>query len=146
MTGEILLEEMRSRIGINEIRGRKHNQEILEWFAAVGHPEVVDDETAHCSAGLAAAALKVGLPIPPRNTVLMARSWLTWGVRVDRADIQPSDIAVWPRGNPAGPFGHVNVVEKVVGRKVICIGANQATGKGCDGVTRSKLRAIADAR
>ena len=41
--------------------------------------------------------------IPGSDTVsanpLMARSFLTWGKRVERSDIQRGDVVVFPRGN-----------------------------------------------
>jgi hypothetical protein len=150
-----ILQIMQSRLGIAEIRGKKNNPIIVGWFKDVGHAEITDDETSYCSAALGSAALEVGLPIPPHNICLMARSWLTWGVEVpkDGKAIQAAMdegydvVAVWPRGDPQGWQGHVNVVEKVVsdGRDVVCVGANQATGKGYDGVTRSAPRAVSQA-
>lgn len=134
-----ILEVMQSRIGIAEIRGKKHNPIIVQWFADVGHPEVQDDETAHCSACIGSAAIEAGLPTPPHNVVLMARSWLTWGVKVPLTDIQPGDVAIWARGDPQGWQGHVNVVETVnPDGTIVCVGGNQSTGKGYDAVTRTK--------
>lgn len=133
-----LLEIMQSRVGIREIPGPQHNPDIVQWFADVGRPDVTDDETANCSACVGSAALKADLPIPARNVVLMARSWLTWGVKVEPNDVRPGDIAVWPRGDPQGWQGHVNVIEIVYpGGLISCIGANQG-----DAVTRTKPRPV----
>lgn len=128
-----LLSVMQERVGIKEFPGKKHNPVILQWAADIGHPEVTDDETAWCATCCASAAKEAGLPMPPHNTRLLARSWLTWGVKVDLDDIRPGDVAVWPRGNSSWQ-GHVNVVESVsdVGQ-VICIGGNQSNA-----VTRTK--------
>src|SRR5262245_32697517 len=104
-----LLEVMQSRLGVQEVPGKKHNPIIVGWFEAIGHPEVADDETSWCATALGSAALEAGLPIPPRNVNMMARSWLTWGVKVEPTDVAPGDVAIWPRGDPRGWQGHVNV-------------------------------------
>lgn len=134
-----LLDVMRDRLGVQEIPGQGHNQTILGWFEDVGHPEVKSDETSWCSVCLGSAAVRVGLPIPPPNINMLARSWLTWGVAVDPKDVQPGDVAIWPRGDPRGWQGHVNVVEEVLpSGKIKCIGGNQGGLAGGDAVTRTK--------
>jgi uncharacterized protein (TIGR02594 family) len=140
-----LLEVMQSRIGIQENPSKgAHNPVIVGWFKAVGHPEIHDDETSWCSVCCGSAAADAGLPIPPVNVNMMARSWLTWGVSVPINDIRPGDVAVWPRGNSSWQ-GHVNVVESVGDGKVVCVGGNQGGMKGGDAVTRSKPRPIGEA-
>lgn len=141
-----LLEVMQSRIGIAEIRGKKHNPMIVQWCKDAGHPEIIDDETSWCSLSLCSAAKEADLPFPPVNINPMAKSWLTWGIKVEpKSAVQPGDVAVWPRGDPKGWQGHVNVVERVIDDTVVCIGGNQSTGKGYDAVTRSAPRAIEQA-
>ena len=142
-----MLEVMQSRLGIAEIPGAEHNPIIVGWFRAVGHPEVITDEASWCAAGMGSAAMECGLPTPPHNTVLMARSWLTWGVKVELEDVKPGDVAIWPRGDPKGWQGHVNIVEAVhFDGTVSCIGANQSQGRGKpDAVTRSSPRAMIEA-
>lgn len=128
-----MLEVMQARVGIKEVVGKKHNPIILKWAADIGHPEVKDDETAWCSICACSAALEAGLPMPAHNVRLLARSWLTWGTKVDLDDIKPGDVAVWPRGNSSWQ-GHVNVVEAVSeAGMVVCIGGNQSNA-----VTRTK--------
>ena len=133
-----MLEVMQSRLGISEVRGAKHNPVIVGWAKEIGHPEVVDDETSWCSIACCSAAIEAGLPTPAHNVRMMARSWLTWGVKVDPKSVAPGDVAVWSRGDPRGWQGHVNVVEAVKpDGRVICVGGNQSTGKGYDAVTRT---------
>ena len=139
-----ILDVMQSRLGIQELPGRKHNPIILGWAKDAGHPEITDDETSWCSLCMSSAALEAGYPMPPPNMNTMARSWTTWGVNVALEDIKPGDVAVWPRGNPKGPYGHVNVVKDVrVHRgkiEVKCIGGNQGGLRGGDAVTESAWR------
>jgi uncharacterized protein (TIGR02594 family) len=140
-----LLAVMESRLGIQEVPGKKHNPIIVGWFEDIGHAEVVDDETSWCSVCCASAAKEAGLPMPPVNVRMMARSWLTWGVGVPDGNAKPGDVAIWPRGDPKGWQGHVNVV-KEVRRNIVpggndiqvrCIGGNQSGLKGGDAVTLS---------
>jgi uncharacterized protein (TIGR02594 family) len=138
------LEVMQSRIGIQEYPGAKNNPVILRWFAEIGHPEIIDETTSWCSVCASSAAIESGLPCPPVKVNMMARSWLQWGVKVKPDDIQPGDVAVWPRGN-SNWQGHVNVVESVVGDRVICVGGNQSGLRGGDAVTRAKPRPISEA-
>lgn len=134
-----ILEVMQSRLGIQEIPGQNHNPIIVGWAKDAGHPNILDDETAWCSICLCSAAVESDMPMPPVNVNTMARSWMTWGVKVELSDLQPDDIAIWPRGNPSGPYGHVNVIEKVLpSGKIICIGGNQSGLGGGDAVTRTK--------
>jgi uncharacterized protein (TIGR02594 family) len=132
-----LLEVMESRLGIQEMPGAKHNPVIVGWFKEIGHDEVTDDETSWCAVAMSAACVEAGLPMPPLNVRMLARSFLTWGVKVPIENVQPGDVTVWPRG--AAWQGHVNIVKEVraVGARVEvrCIGGNQGGLKGGDAVT-----------
>lgn len=134
-----LLEVWESRLGIQEIPGPGQNPIIVGWAADAGHPEIVDDETSWCSLSMCSAAKEAGLPMPPVNVNPMARSWLTWGVKVDLANLAPGDVAIWPRGDPKGWQGHVNCVKEVRTKdgkvQVRCIGGNQGGIAGGDAVT-----------
>jgi uncharacterized protein (TIGR02594 family) len=129
-----LLEVWESRLGIEEVSGKKHNPVILEWWMDAGHPEIIDDETAWCSGAMCSAAKAAGLPFPPVNVNTMARSWLTMGKGVSPAEVQPGDVVVWPRGKPNSGSGHVNCVKEVrrtkTSVKVKCIGGNQSHPSG----------------
>lgn len=144
--GKLILSVMQSRIGIQENPTEAgDNPVIVSWFKATGHPTIVKDSVAWCSVCMASAALEAGIPCPPSNVNTMARSWLTWGEGVPAALVEPGDIAIWPRGDKNGPFGHVNIVESVNAGKVVCIGGNQTGMAGGDAVTRAKPRAAKDA-
>lgn len=130
---EQLLEVMRSRLGVQEVPGPENNPVILGWFKAVGHDEIEADEVSWCAITVGSALIECGLPIPPRDVNMLARSYLSYGVKCEP---QPGAIAVWPRGKAWQ--GHVNVVEEVLpDGRIICIGGNQAR-KGGDAVTRTK--------
>lgn len=129
------LKAMFSVLGLSEIAGPRHEKQVVAMYAACGHPEVKDDETAWCAAGVGWALKQAGLP----NTgSLMARSYVKYGKKLDLDHIWPRGaIIVEPRGAP--PSGHVKLLLEDDGEFLLCIGANQANGKG-GGVTITKSR------
>ena len=132
-----MLEVMESRLGIQEMPGKKHNPIIVGWAKAIGHAEVIDDETSWCSICMCSAAKEASVPFPDHDICMMARSWLKWGMKSD--DVQPGDVAIWPRGGKDSWKGHVNIVKDVRTSRnklqVRCIGGNQGGLKGGDAVT-----------
>jgi len=124
------LDEMRQRLGVSEIVGKKNNPAVLAMFADVGHTEVESEEVSWCAAATGSCLKSAGLPIPPKNVNRLARSYLSYGTK---CEAKPGAIAVWPRGNSSWQ-GHVNIVETVLpDGRIICIGGNQS-----DAVTRTK--------
>ena len=103
------LDDILADVGVREIAGPKANEKILSYFAAIGHPECKSDETAWCAARIGAALVQNGLPIPPPNVNLMARSYCTYGVQ---CELKRGAIVVFPRGNSAWQ-GHVGCVVEV---------------------------------
>ncbi|MGD9724528.1 MAG: TIGR02594 family protein [Pirellulales bacterium] len=134
------LDEMVSRIGTKEIRGKAHNPVIVSWFAQIGHPEVHDDETSWCAVTVGSCLKSCGYPTTPVATNMLARSYLTYG---KKSAPKPGALAIWPRGNSTWQ-GHINIVEKVReidGKtQVQCVGGNQGGMSGGDAVTRSPWR------
>lgn len=87
-------------IGLQERQDRKEIREL------VGVDPV---RTEWCAAFVNAVLEKDGIPNLNNQTrypPLMARSFLYWGERVERTDIQRGDVVVFPRGNQ-GWQGHV---------------------------------------
>lgn len=74
----------RADLGIQEIKGPKHNQKVLDYFKEVGRPNIRTDETAWCAAGLGAWLKRAGLPIPPPAKALAAISYETYGDRLEQ--------------------------------------------------------------
>lgn len=112
--------------GTHEVAGAKANPKILAYFEDVGHPECKSDEIAWCAARVGSALKRSGLPIPPVNVNLMARSYLTWGIACEP---KRGAIIVLPRGNSTWQ-GHVGVVTKVYKRTVDYVAGNQSDQVG----------------
>lgn len=111
-----------SHDGLREIVGREHNQTIIDWFAAVGHDWVKDDETAWCASFVGAMLEEAGLD---STKALNARSYNEWGVRVDPEDAQPGDIITFWRGSKDGWKGHVGFYVGKAGSDYRVLGGNQ---------------------
>lgn len=133
MTEAPWLDLARERLGVQEMPGPDSDPTVMGWFKSVGHAEVTADETSWCAVFAGATLKDAGLPIPPTNVNMLARSYLTYGVKCEP---KPGAIAIWPRGKAWQ--GHVNFVESVTDDgKVVCIGGNQSM-RGGDAVTRTK--------
>ena len=87
-----------SQIGLNESTAGAAIQEYLANGGVNMDPAV----TAWCAAFVNATLAQTGQQGTGSN---MARSFLDWGQPVDQP--QRGDLAVFSRGDPNGPFGHV---------------------------------------
>ena len=110
-----------SYVGTDEIRGSKHNPVILEYFDAVGHGWVKDDETPWCAAFVGAVLHEAGYK---GTGSLAARSYLGWGHKVSNP--KPGDLVVFWRGKKDGWQGHVGFVVRTDKTHVWCLGGNQS--------------------
>lgn len=92
------LQRAASMLGMNETDQRQALQEYLSNGGSRLDPAV----TAWCAAFVNSSLSQAGLEGTGSN---MARSFMDWGQAVDTP--QPGDIAVFSRGDPNGPYGHV---------------------------------------
>ena len=98
------------------------NPRVVAYYAAAENPSVKDDSVPWCAAFVGAVLAKAGL----RGTgSLMARSYVSWGDKVDGLDkAQRGDVVVLSRGSDP-KFGHVAFYEGHGGGKVYLLGGNQ---------------------
>lgn len=99
-----------------------HNPKVVAYFEDAGHPQVKDDETAWCAAFVGAMLKRSGMQGTGKLT---ARSYLDWGVKVDRKDAKPGDIVVLKRGTSSWQ-GHVGFFVKDNGDSITILGGNQS--------------------
>lgn len=83
-------------------RGEVPDRAALKDFLTTGGANLDPATTAWCAAYVNASLGQAGIEGTGSN---MARSFLEWGQPVDQP--QKGDIAVFSRGDPNGPFGHV---------------------------------------
>lgn len=118
-----------AQIGLNERDQRTAIQEYL----SNGGVNLDPATTAWCAAFVNATLAQTGQAGTGSN---MARSFLDWGQGVDATAAQPGDVAVFPRGDPNGPYGHVGIIEAInPDGTITLIGGNQG-----DAVSRGSYR------
>jgi uncharacterized protein (TIGR02594 family) len=110
----------RSQIGVTEVPGAGSSEVVLSYYAKAGHPEIKDDATAWCAAFAGACLEESGYP---SSKSLMARSYLTWGKKIDSP--VPGDVTVLWRGSPSSSEGHVGFFVKQDATHVWLLGGNQ---------------------
>lgn len=128
----------RSLVGTKEVAGSDDNPKIMEMYRTVGHSGIEHDEVAWCAAFVGFCLEKGGL----RSTrALNARSYLTFGVKVELADAKDGDIVVFERGN-AGWQGHVAFFISASATKIKVLGGNQSDAVSIASYPKSKLLGI----
>lgn len=105
-------------LGVHEITGPQHNQRVVAYFDAIGHPEVKDDETPWCAAFVGACLERAGIP---STKSAWARDYLKWGVGTTSP--RPGTIVVLDRGNG---YGHVGFFVRRDRDHVWLLGGNQS--------------------
>lgn len=109
-------------IGLAEVPGAKHNAKIIKMYADTGNGWVTDDETPWCAAFVGAVLAQCGITGTGK---LNARSYLTWGQKVDLKDAQKGDVVILSRGN-SKTQGHVGFFSGwQTNGSVLLLGGNQ---------------------
>lgn len=118
-----LLELAVSKIGVKEISGAIHNDEIIQYAHESGFTWINDDETPWCSVFMNWLAMKCDLP---RSKSAAARSWLEVGISV-RQKYEIGDTVVLWRTSPESDNGHVGLFMGFTedGCYVFVLGGNQ---------------------
>jgi uncharacterized protein (TIGR02594 family) len=145
---EAILAAAGEYLGLQEWPGARHNPQIVDMFAKVGHGHVRDDETPWCAAFVGSVLAGLGLP---HTGKLNARSYETYGTQVRMQDARPGDIVVLWRGSPASWQGHVAFFVCFNGDKIVLRGGNQGNAVTDASYGRDRVIAIrradgADAR
>jgi uncharacterized protein (TIGR02594 family) len=106
-------------LGLREAPGPVNNPRLLKLFVAAGFSWVKDERTPWCAIGLNAWLARVGIAGTLKPN---ARSFLAWGIRLDRP--VPGCIVVLSR--PPFPHqGHVGLYEGEDKTHIRLLGANQ---------------------
>jgi uncharacterized protein (TIGR02594 family) len=122
-----------AELGQSERPGPASNPRIIDYFRRVGHPSVVDDETAWCAAFVGTCLEQAGFD---STRSLAARSYLAWG----EPDASPGlgALVVLSRGdNPA--LGHVGFLIGMTENHVMLLGGNQTDAVGLAAFDRRRI-------
>ena len=120
-------------MGVKEFKGSE-NPVILEYFDAVGHGWVADDETPWCAAFVGACLEEVGVK---STGSLAARSYLKWGKKTDKPEY--GDIVVLWRGSKKSWQGHVGFYVKSDAKYIYILGGNQRNAVNVSRYPKSRL-------
>ena len=134
MSNKAIMQIANSYVGTDEIKGSTHNPVILEYFDAVGHGWVRDDETPWCAAFVGAVLHEAGYK---GTGSLAARSYLNWGKKVNRPKY--GDLVVFWRGKKDGWQGHVGFVVREDKNYVWCLGGNQSNSVNVQKYSKSRV-------
>lgn len=107
----------RSLEGASEVKGSKHNPEILQMWKDIKRGGIKDDETPWCAAFVGACLERAGIK---SSRFESAKSYLDWGIKLDK----PVDgcIVVFTRSGG----GHVGfVVGQDSKGNLLVLGGNQ---------------------
>ncbi len=115
-----------------------NNPKVVAYFKDSGNPGVKDDETAWCAAFVGAMLKRAGIKGTGK---LNARSYLEWGVPVERKDAKPGDVVVFKRGSSSWQ-GHVAFFVKDRGALIDVLGGNQSNAVNVKGYQSSALLGI----
>jgi len=126
-------------IGLTEIKGTLHEEEIVQFFADVGHSWVKDDETAWCASFVGAMLERSGLGSTRK---LNARSYIDWGEEVDLEDAKAGDVVIFSRGDPNGWQGHVAFYVSHGATKIVVLGGNQKNAVNVQPYLRNRLLSV----
>ena len=114
------LDVARSYLGLEEIVGSKHNEQILDFWSRCGLP-FRDDETPWCAGFVGGVLEQCGIRSSRSG---LARSYLKWGKKCEV--IVPGAIVVFWRGHVDAPTGHVGFLASPPTATLIpCLGGNQ---------------------
>ena len=107
--------------GIEEIPGKEHNPQILEFFSATMQTWVHSDEIGSCSAFMNHIAYECGCE---RSYQSLAKSWLNIGKRVCYPVL--GNLVVFWRIKPKSWEGHCGLFTGFSPKgHIYCLGSNQ---------------------
>lgn len=122
-------------IGTKEIKGSKHNPEIMRWAKVVGLEKTYTaDEIPWCGLAMAYVVHMAGLEVP--KIALRALAWNKFGMQVQEAML--GDILTFTRKGG----GHVGIY---VGEDKDCyhvLGGNQSDAMNVTRILKSRLSQI----
>lgn len=125
------IDEARKFIGLTEIKGPKHNPEILQFWKDIKRGGIKDDETPWCAAFVGAMLERVGIR---SSRFEGAKSYLEWGDKLDRPVL--GCVVVFSRDGG----GHVGfVVGQDKAGNILVLGGNQSDAVNVKGFPPSRV-------
>lgn len=123
--------EARRLLGIKEIKGPLHQEEILQLWVDSKLSGIKNDEVPWCAAFTNACLERAGIRSPRKDS---AKSYLDWGLKLDHPE--PGCIAVFSR---AGGNHVAFAIARDGGGDLVCIGGNQSDAVNISTFDRSRV-------
>lgn len=120
--------------GLKEIKGKKHEEKIIEAFKLAGFGWIKDDETAWCAAWMVYCFHHAGME--PIKTV-RAREWQNYGNETKTPKL--GDIVTFWRISKASNYGHVGFYVNENETHIQVLGGNQSNSVSIQWYKKSQL-------
>lgn len=125
------IDEAKKFIGLAEVKGAKHNPEIVQFWKDIKRGGIKDDETPWCAAFVGAMLERVGIK---SSRFEGAKSYLEWGEKLDRPVV--GCVVVFSREGG----GHVGfVVGQDKAGNILVLGGNQSDAVNVKGFALSRV-------
>ena len=133
MTDLTWIDEAKKHIGLKEIKGSKHNAQIVMFWKAIKRGGIKDDETPWCAAFVGAMLESVGIVSTRYES---AKSYEKWGLKLD-APVYGCVVVFTREGG-----GHVGfVVGQDKAGNLLVLGGNQGDAVNVRAFPRSRATA-----
>jgi len=128
----LFLQKAFLEMNVKEVKGKNHNPRILQYHNST-KLKASTDEVPWCSAFVNFITKGYGIK---GTESAMARSWETWGKKLDKPI--PGCIVIFSRGvNPT--YGHVAFYLYENKKNIFCIGGNQNDSVSIAQIPKSRL-------
>ncbi len=131
-----ILQIAMAQLGVKEIKGREHTEQILNYSKEIGMSWVSEDETPWCSIFVNWVCKNAGAPMSKKAN---ARSWVNVGTSTN--DPRPGDVIVFWRESPTSWKGHVGffIGFSADNTLVFCLGGNQGDSVSINAYSKDKV-------
>ena len=142
MTVTPWLDNARADLGVHEIKGKKHNERILEMLREIGHPEVQNDEDSWCAVATGSWLVRAGLPTS--KPVKLNRTGLSYEDYGTACEPRPGAISVstYTKAGRKDWKRHVGIIVEVEPKRFKVIGGNQSDQVCETWIARSRVTAV----
>lgn len=127
------LMQARRHMGLREIRGPEHAEQIVQFWKDIRRGGIKDDETPWCAAFVGSCLERTGVVSTRFES---ATSYRDWGVKLDHPEV--GAVAVIARPGGAHVFF---VVGRDAGGNIVGLGGNQSDAVGFATFDRGAIQA-----
>lgn len=110
--------------GVHEVKGKKHNDRILEMLREIGHPEVQNDEDSWCATALGSWLVRSGYPTSsPLKLNRTGMSYEDYGKPCEPC-VGAISVSTYTKLGKKDWRRHVGIITEVADGKIKVLGGN----------------------